>query len=136
MDAESAGHVQLLAIFHYVLAGLAALFAILPGFYVGIGWAMLTGAFAFGGKSANPPPPQVGWLFVAIGVLMMIVALGFAVLVALAGRFLARRRHWTYCLVIAALSCAFFPLGTALGVFTILVLSKPQVRAAFGQGLT
>ena len=136
MDAESAGHVQLLAIFHYVLAGLGLLFSILPAFYVAIGWAMLTGAFAFGGRVANPPPPQVGWLFVAFGVAMMIVALGFVVLLALAGRFLARRRHWTYCLVIAALSCAFFPLGTALGVFTILVLSKPQVRAAFGQGLT
>jgi hypothetical protein len=136
MDAESAGHVRLLAIFHYVLAGLGLLFSLLPVFYIAIGWAMLTGAFAFGGKAANPSPPEIGWIFVAVGVALLLVALSFVVLVALAGLFLARTRHWTYCVVIAALACAFFPLGTALGVFTIILLSKPEVKAAFGAAPT
>jgi hypothetical protein len=131
MDAETAGHVRLLSVFHYVLAGLGLLFSLFPVLYMVFGWAMLTGAFASGGRPANPPP-QVGWLFVAVGVVFLVVALGFAVLLALAGHFLARTRHWTYCMVIAALACAFFPLGTALGVFTILALSKPAVKAAFG----
>jgi hypothetical protein len=33
----------------------------------------------------------------------------------------------------AALNCAFFPLGTALGVLTILVLSRSTVKAMFQQ---
>ena len=33
----------------------------------------------------------------------------------------------------AALSCAFFPFGTVLGVFTIIVLQKDSVRQLFGR---
>ena len=62
---------------------------------------------------------------------MVTTALAYAVLVALAGSFIARTRHWTFCIVVAAVSCAFFPFGTVLGVFTIIVLSKPDVKAAF-----
>jgi hypothetical protein len=32
---------------------------------------------------------------------------------------------------VAALCCAFFPFGTVLGVFTILVLVRPSVKALF-----
>jgi hypothetical protein len=60
-----------------------------------------------------------------------LAGLGYAALVAYAGRCVSRTRHWTFVIVIAALSCAFFPFGTALGVFTILVLSKPEVKALF-----
>jgi hypothetical protein len=31
----------------------------------------------------------------------------------------------------AAVSCAFFPFGTVLGVLTILTLSRPEARALF-----
>ncbi len=37
----------------------------------------------------------------------------------------------TFVIVIAALSCAFFPFGTVLGVFTIIILSKPEVKSLF-----
>jgi hypothetical protein len=45
---------------------------------------------------------------------------------------LARKRRKFY-IVIAAICCAVFPLGTPLGVFTILVLSRPEVKAMFQQ---
>ena len=130
MDANAESQVRLLSIFHYVLAGLAALFSLIPGFYIAMGYAFLSGMFD--GKGPNPPPPQLGWLFVMLGVFFMLAGFGYALLVALAGWFLGHQRHWTYCMVVAALSCAFFPFGTALGVFTIVVLSRPDVKAAFG----
>jgi hypothetical protein len=135
MDAQTASHVRLLAIFHYVLAGLAVVGSFLPGLYVAMGWALLSGT-SFVGKNSNatPPPPQIGWIFIALGVALMAAALGFAVLVLMAGRFLSRTRHWTYCIVTAALSCALFPFGTILGVFTIVILVKPEVKAAFEGG--
>jgi hypothetical protein len=49
----------------------------------------------------------------------------------LGSTYLNRRLHYMFCLVMAGISCAFFPFGTVLGVFTIVVLSKPEVRAAF-----
>jgi hypothetical protein len=48
-----------------------------------------------------------------------------------AGRCLARRTRRLFCLVAAGLGCLFFPLGTVLGVFTFIVLSRPTVRAVF-----
>jgi hypothetical protein len=33
----------------------------------------------------------------------------------------------------AAIACLFMPLGTILGVFTIIVLIRPNVKALFEQ---
>jgi hypothetical protein len=35
------------------------------------------------------------------------------------------------CFVVAAIECIFMPFGTVLGVFTIIVLSRPSVKALF-----
>ena len=50
----------------------------------------------------------------------------------LTGRWLAARRNWTFCFVVACLSCMNVPLGTILGVFTILVLQRPGMKGVFG----
>ena len=50
----------------------------------------------------------------------------------LAGRYLARRERYTFCLVVAGVECMFMPFGTVLGVFTIIVLSRPSVKDLFG----
>ena len=39
----------------------------------------------------------------------------------------------TFCLVVAWLVCALFPLGTVLGVFTILQLIEPETELAFSE---
>lgn len=129
MDEGTRSHLQLLSIFHYVLAGLSALFSLLPIVYVVMGMAIVTGSVGQG--DANAPPNAFGWIFVAVGATLMATGVGYVVLVAMAGRFIARRRHWTYCVVVAGISCIFFPFGTVLGVFTIVVLARPEVKAAF-----
>lgn len=119
--------IHLLSIFHWVLAGLAALFSALPLLYVAMGVAMLQGKF----DGRNQPPPFFGWMMVVMGIALMLLGLGYAALVAYAGRCVGRTRHWTFVIVVAALSCAFFPFGTVLGAFTIIVLSKPEVKSLF-----
>jgi hypothetical protein len=122
-------HLRLLSIFHYVVGGLAAMFALFPIFHLAIGIGMVSGRF--------PDPTEqrdmelFGWLFVAMAAMWIVAALTFAVSVILAGRFLARRTHYTFCFIVAALSCAFIPFGTILGVFTIVVLVRPGVRQLF-----
>ncbi len=39
--------------------------------------------------------------------------------------------RWEFCFVIAWLFCALFPLGTVLGVFTIIQLGRSDVKKAF-----
>lgn len=54
-----------------------------------------------------------------------------AALLLFAGRFLSQRRHWLFCLIVAGLSCLNMPLGTVLGVFTIIVLNRESVKSLF-----
>ena len=119
---------RLLSIFHYVLAGLTALFAVFPLLYVGLGAAFLSGAFE---GERNPPPAFLGWFMIGLGLFLLLFVLGYAIALVFAGRFLSRQRHWLYCMIVAGLSCASFPFGTALGVFTIITLAKPEVKALF-----
>ncbi len=123
---------RLLSVFHYVLAGLTGLFAVIPVLYMGLGIVFVAGVLDEG--QPHPPPAFIGWIFVAIGLFLLLLALGFVVALIFAGRSLARPRHWLFCMVMAGLSCAWFPFGTALGVFTLVILSKPEVKALFSAG--
>lgn len=84
--------------------------------------------------SAHPDPAArlFGWVFIGIGVIFFLLGLSFVVCVTLAGRYLSRRRHYTYCFIMGAVACMFMPFGTVLGVFTIIVLQKEAVRQLFG----
>jgi hypothetical protein len=65
---------------------------------------------------------------------LILVGWTFAVLVLIAGRFIARRKHYTLCFVMACVDCLSVPFGTVLGVFTILVLNRQSVKELFASG--
>lgn len=125
-------HLRLLSIFHYILAGLAGLCAFFPVIYLVMGIAMLSGWIE--GDKGEPAPAVVGWVFVAIALIGILLTLAYAAVLALAGRFLSKRKHRTFCFVVAGLSLLFAPLGTVLGVFTIIVLLRDSVRLLFEPG--
>jgi hypothetical protein len=52
------------------------------------------------------------------------------------GPHLGRRRGHAFCFVVACLACLFMPFGTVLGAFTIIVLSRPSVKARFGMPIS
>jgi hypothetical protein len=121
-------HLRLLAIFHYIVGGLAALVSLFPLFHLAMGIAMVTGRFGDGSKDETA---LFGWFFVAISAALITLGLAFSVALIAAGRCLARQTNYLFCLVMAALSCAFMPFGTVLGVFTIIVLQRPSVKLLF-----
>jgi hypothetical protein len=126
-----ADHLRLLAIFHYVVAGLTV---------VGIGflflhYTILSAIFdnpEMWKEQKNGAPPAeffaiFKWVYVVLGVL--IVADGLVNL--LSGRFLQRRKHRMFSLVVAGLNCLQFPFGSVLGVFTFIVLLRDSVRQMY-----
>lgn len=129
--SQDAAHLDLLGIFHYVVAALGALFSLIPVIHLAMGIAMVTGHFPH--KAGEPDPALFGWIFVAVGGLMILCGLTFSALLAYAGRCLRQRRRHTFCVVMAAISCAFMPFGTVLGIFTLIVLTKPPVRPLFAR---
>jgi hypothetical protein len=74
--------------------------------------------------------------FIFAAVIAVVILLGwtFGAAQIYVGRCLRDRRHFIFVLVIAGLECAFVPWGTALGVFTFVVLTRPTVKALFPAG--
>lgn len=126
-DAE---HLRLLAIFHYIVSGLAAFFACIPVIHLVIGLFMIFAPQRFG-PGNNQPPAFIGWFFVGMASFIITAGWTFAILVLIAGRLIARRKHYQFCFVVACVECIFMPFGTVLGVFTILVLNRSTVKQLF-----
>jgi len=126
----------MLAIGYYVGGGLIALFSLIPLIHVTFGLM-----FIFGDDSwlrdgqGDVPPPIFGWLFVVIGGFFIVLGELLAIFVILTGRYIKERRNYLFCFVVGCVACAFVPLGTILGVFTIIVLSRESVKALFGRAI-
>ena len=127
-------HLKLLAIFHYVVAGLGGLCSFFPLLYTIVG-ALFIGAARHG--TAKPvedlPPEFLGWIFVVLGSVLFLMAIAMSICILMTGRSLALRKRYNFVLVMACIECLFIPFGTILGVFTIVVLSREPVRALFSE---
>ena len=130
-ESQDAEHLRLLSIFHYVVGGFIGMFSLVPVIHLAVGVLMLSGAIPAESASDTTALQLVGGLFVAIGGVFVVLGLTTAICVILAGRYLARHIHHTFCLVVAGVECLFMPFGTILGIFTIVVLSKESVRLIF-----
>lgn len=117
-------HLKLLSIFHYVVGGLKALFTCIFFIHLFIGAAMLIGAI-------EDAPSIVGLIMVAMALVFITLGWALAVCLIIAGSSLAKRKRYTFCLVIAAINCMSMPFGTILGIFTIIVLMRPSVKELF-----
>jgi hypothetical protein len=125
-------HVRLLAIFHYIVAGLAALFSLFPLLYTTIGATLIFAARHGTPKPGEELPPEfLGWIFVGVGSFLFLVGITMAICILIAGRCLSRNKCYSFALVIACIECLFIPFGTILGVFTIIALSRESVKAVF-----
>jgi len=128
---EDERHLKLLSMFHYIVAGLVALFSCIFIAHLIIGIIAIVSPQMFKGNDGSLPPPFFGWIFALIGGIAVLSGWVFAVCLILAGRFLARRKRYLFCLVMAGISCMFVPFGTILGIFTIIILQRPAVREQF-----
>lgn len=128
MTAKDQEDLRLLSIFHYIVGGLASFFACLPLIHMGIGLFFILAPEQIAPQNGEAPPEFFGWLFFLLGLGFFLVGQVLAIGVILSGRFIARRKYYLYSFIVACLECAFFPFGTVLGVFTIIVLSRDTVR--------
>ena len=129
-------HLKLLSILHYVLGGMMILGGCLPFIHLTLGVIMLTNPDMLNGKGGGPPPELaqiMGIMFTVIPIVIIACIWTTAGCLIMAGRNLAQRRKYKFCFVVACISCVFMPLGTALGVFTLIMLQKPTVKALFLQ---
>jgi hypothetical protein len=134
MDRDNE-QLKLLAIFHYVVAGLGALCSLFPLIYTAVGVIFIFAARHGTAKPGEELPPEfLGWIFAVLGSVMFVIGIAMTIFILIAGRSLALRKRHSFALVIACIECLFIPFGTILGVFTIVVLSRESVRTLFSTG--
>ncbi|WP_438481692.1 hypothetical protein [Oleiharenicola lentus] len=126
-----ADHLRLLAVFHFVVAGLSV---------VGLGLVALHYTFMrvffmnpdmWKDQKSAPPPVAImdifKWFYLVFAVLLVVVVVGNL----LSGLFIGKRKHRMFSLVVGGINCLQFPFGTALGVFTLVVLTRDSVRESY-----
>jgi hypothetical protein len=124
-------HLRLLAIFHTVAGSLYLLAGFFPIIHLGLGFMMAFHPQVMTDGHGEAPPAFIGYLIMGIAAFFMIVAWTFGVLTIQSGRCMRQKRGRMFSLVIAGLNCCLFPIGTALGVFTFIVLGRPSGRYAY-----
>ncbi|HEL2979276.1 TPA: hypothetical protein UMB92_002130 [Stenotrophomonas maltophilia] len=133
-SAQDADHLRTLSIAHYVVGALIAMFSMIFIIHIVLGITALSGNLPMdsGGQPSSPAEQRLfGWMFTLIGCVAVFGGITLGAFVAYAGRCLAHRRRYMLCLIAAGLACLFTPIGTVLGVFSLIILLRPQVKAAF-----
>ncbi|MFO0600674.1 MAG: hypothetical protein U0228_35525 [Myxococcaceae bacterium] len=123
---------NLLRIFWFVISGLHALFGLFPLIYMVLGAAIVSGGLGSAHGGDAKAAEAVGIVFIVVAVILMLVIWTAALLSFLTARRIGERRSPTFIMIVAAINCLSVPIGTALGVFTFIVMSRPSVKASFG----
>lgn len=128
-DIQDREHLRILSILYYVFGGLLAFGGLFPLIYVVMG-----AVFVSGGVPSGPgggPPAFVGWILILFGGGISLFAWALAACCLFTGYNLSHTKRYIFCFVVACFCCIQMPLGTILGVFTIIVLARPSVKDLF-----
>lgn len=123
---------RVLAMLHYVVAGLVLAFALLPLVFVAIGGVVLLAPESMVSGDSELPPFAAGLVFMAIGLALFLYGLVLAIALIISGGCLRRHKHYWFSFVVACGALLFTPLGTLLGLATLVVLLQESVRELYG----
>lgn len=121
-------HLDQLALGFKIYAGVNALFSSIPVIHLVIGILWVTGKMDSGN---NAPPELFGWIFIIFALFFILSGYALSVCSLYAGKALKERRNYTFCFVMSCINCAFMPVGTILGIFGIIVLTRDSVKSLF-----
>ncbi len=124
---------RILSIFHYVVGGLHALIGSFGLIHFSLGLMFMMDP-KFLPSSSGGPPFWIGLLFAAVGGSFVLFGWVLGFLTILSGRYIAARKKRAFSIVMGAINCAMVPVGTVLGVFDIILLSKEETKRLYGEG--
>ncbi len=138
-EAIDREHLNLLSIFHFIVGAITILFSSIFIIHVVMGLVLAFNPEAFAPTKVEgqvPPPEMPPWF----GIFLAVFAGSFVLagwmlggMTIYSGLCLRRHKRRLFSLIIAAIQCMFVPIGTVLGVFTIVVLMRDSVRRLYGE---
>jgi hypothetical protein len=128
MDAD---HLKLLSIFHFVGAGFALLGILFLLAHFALFHTFFSNPKMWQDQKQQPPPAEFFAIFKWFYLIFGAWFLASGILNVISGLCLRARTHRTFSLVVAGVNCLHIPIGTLLGVFTIIVLIRDSVREIY-----
>ena len=105
----------LFSFFFMLYAGMGAFFVNLDEFNQGV----------------NAPPFNPGYIFLILGVVGFLFCVALGTVTLITSKYINQKRHYTFIYVMAIVNALTGILGIILAVFTIIELSKPEVKELF-----
>ena len=131
---QDESHLKLLSIFHYVMVGYLGLeILILVAHFVIMNTIMLNPEIWK--ESGNSIPPQMAGILRAAYLFFGILLIAEIVLNVFCARDLKVSKNRALSFVASVTNCLHIPLGTILGIFTIIVLMRPTVIERYQRNL-
>ena len=113
----------------FLIKGILTLcFSLFFMFYAGLGF-FVTSAVEL--DRSNDIPFNPGILVIMIGAIGLIITVTIGILTILASNYLKSVKNYNFIFAMAVVSCLTGILGILLGVFTLIELSKPEVKQLF-----
>ncbi len=129
-------HLRLLALFHYIAGGLTIVFSSFFIIHLVFMSIMFSNPEMFGADMAQMEgvdAEQFLGFFIAFIGFFVVLGVAYGIAQILSGRFMKRRMHRTFSLIVAIPSLLFIPFGTILGVFTLIVLGRDSIKQLYAQ---
>ncbi len=120
----------IISIFHYVLAAFQMLFSLAGLIYITFGFLIANGTME-ASKGTTAPPVEMGWIFIVFGVIFVTIFFVLSILTLKTGINISKRKHRTFCIVIDSILCLWVPFGTLVGIFGLVLLTKPEMAFEF-----
>ena len=116
-------HLNLLSIFYFIFGGLTIFTSFIILAYITLFSAIFTNLPINGSDIEEFPVGIISLVFAGLFILVF----AYGVLLIIAGVNIRKKDKRVFSLVIGALAITSFPFGTALGVFSIIVLTRNSV---------
>ena len=130
LQEEDERQLRYLTIANYVWAGFSA-FGVLVGACVLL---FISGVITFNSSTIDPEALAVlGFVGGTAGFLVVLLPLISTVLHFAFARALQIHRFHKFCIVMAIWTCLSVPIGTVIGILTLIVLLRPSVEHLFSQ---
>ncbi len=133
-------YLSLLSIFHYIIGGMVAFYSLLPLTYLTFGLFFIISL----SPASHPPlldsgnveflsasPARFGSTWNLFGATWFLLGQALAISTIISGRWLRKYKGYWFSLIVAFLLCIYLPLGTVLGILTIVVLSRQSVKQLY-----
>jgi hypothetical protein len=127
-------HLKLLGIFHYIWGALSLIGGLFLGAYiVVIGVVLMTSPPSSSSTEDSGATGVAGGVVIGIGVVVFLIVVVYGVLTLMAGgKYRKHQGGYWFCFILAIVTLVIGGIpGIALGIFSLMVLSRPSVKALF-----